>query len=62
MYEKTLLNGHTIQVTGGGTGLGARVAICGRRTAPLEEIVAAIEAKGGTAAWASLNVMRPKKG
>lgn len=54
------LSGKTGIVTGGGTGIGkgvalalaregANVVICGRRLAPLESVVAAIEAEGGKA-------------
>lgn len=71
MFLPNLLADSTILVTGGGTGLGramveryaslgAKVAITGRRTAPLEETVAAIRAAGGTAAWASCDVRDPE--
>ncbi|MFO7566302.1 MAG: SDR family oxidoreductase [Enhygromyxa sp.] len=67
MYERELLSGRTILVTGGGTGLGkamalryaqlgAQVAVLGRREAPLEQVVAEITAAGGRAAWASADV------
>ncbi len=70
MFTADLLAGQTILVTGGGTGLGramvermaevgASVAICGRRTGPLEETVAAVRAKGGRAALASVDVRDP---
>lgn len=70
MFTSALLQGETILVTGGGTGLGramvermaetgAAVAICGRRAEPLEETVAAVRAKGGRAAWASVDVRDP---
>jgi len=67
MYAENVLNQQTILVTGGGTGpgkamatrfasLGAKVGICGRRTAPLEETVAEIREAGGEAAWTSFDV------
>ena len=69
MFTSDLLSSHTILVTGGGTGLGkamalryaslgARVGVLGRRTAPLEEVVDAIDqGQGpGRAAWASADV------
>jgi NAD(P)-dependent dehydrogenase (short-subunit alcohol dehydrogenase family) len=70
MFLPNLLQSSTILVTGGGTGLGramveryaglgAKVAITGRRSAPLEETVAAIRAAGGTAAWATCDVRDP---
>jgi citronellol/citronellal dehydrogenase len=57
-------------VTGGGTGIGratalelartgARVALCGRRTAPVEEVRAAIEAAGHEALAATCDVREP---
>lgn len=70
MFAPGTLEGSTILVTGGGTGLGramvermaglgAAVGICGRRSAPLEETVAAVRAAGGKAAWASVDVRDP---
>lgn len=73
MFERSLLEGQTFFITGGGTGLGramaerfaalgARVGICGRRTAPLEETVAAIRTaaqEDRRAAWASTDVRDP---
>ena len=61
------LDGQRILVTGGGSGLGramavrfgelgAAVGVLGRREAPLEETVAAIESAGGNAAFATGDV------
>ena len=72
MFESDLLKGQSILITGGGTGLGrvmterfaelgARVAILGRRSEPLEETVAAIQQSGGTAAWTSADVRDPEQ-
>jgi len=71
MFKNDLLKDQTIFITGGGTGLGremaerfaalgARIAICGRRTEPLEETVGAIRAGGGEAAWRSVDVRDPE--
>lgn len=60
MFQSDLLEGEVIIVTGGGTGLGrsmserfaelgAEVAICGRRTEPLEEAAREIEEATGSA-------------
>jgi len=67
MFQPDLLDGRTMLITGGGTGLGkamalrfaglgARVAVLGRREQPLAEVVAEIGASGGKAAWASADV------
>lgn len=67
MFDRELLLGRTILVTGGGTGLGkamalryaelgAQVAVLGRREPPLDAVVAEITAAGGKAAWASADV------
>ena len=72
MFESDLLREQTILITGGGTGLGrvmterfaelgARVAILGRRSEPLEETVGAIREAGGTAAWTSADVRDPEQ-
>jgi NAD(P)-dependent dehydrogenase (short-subunit alcohol dehydrogenase family) len=67
MYQADLLADQTILVTGGGSGLGkamalrfaslgAKIGILGRRTGPLEEVCAEIQAGGGQAAWASADI------
>ena len=72
MFKENTLDGQTILITGGGTGLGramaerfaglgARVAIFGRRSAPLEETVAAIREAGGTAAQTSADIRDPEQ-
>ena len=61
MFQSDLLNGRTILITGGGTGLGRAMALrfaelganlflVGRREDPLRETVEAIRAKGARAA------------
>ncbi len=68
--EPGLLAGKTAWITGGGTGigramalrfadLGARLAISGRRSEPLERTVEDIRAAGGEAAWATCDVRDP---
>ena len=70
MFQRDLLQGQSILVTGGGTGLGrvmterfaelgARVAVFGRRSKPLEETVRAIRETGGIAAWTTADVRDP---
>jgi len=65
-----LLEGRCAWITGGGSGLGramamefarlgARVGVSGRREEPLRQTVAAIEAAGGSAAFASCDVREP---
>ncbi len=72
MYQNDLLDGQTLLITGGGTGLGramterfaglgARLGIFGRRSEPLEETVGAIRDAGGTAAWTTADVRDAEK-
>jgi NAD(P)-dependent dehydrogenase (short-subunit alcohol dehydrogenase family) len=67
MFEKNLLAGRAILITGGGTGLGrsmalrlaglgAKIFVAGRREEPLRETCEAIRKAGGTAAWGSCDV------
>ncbi len=67
MYDKNLLAGRAIIITGGGTGLGrsmalrfaelgAKIFICGRREEPLRETCDAIRKSGGTAAYTTCDV------
>jgi len=67
MFEKTLLAGRVILITGGGTGLGrsmalrfaelgAKVFLTGRREEPLKQTCEEIRAKGATAAFATCDV------
>ena len=69
-FRPDLLRGKTTVITGGGSGLGrstalrlaalgAKVAVLGRRREPLEETVAAITAKGGTAVAVPCDVRDP---
>jgi NAD(P)-dependent dehydrogenase (short-subunit alcohol dehydrogenase family) len=69
-FRPDLLKGKTTVITGGGTGLGrsmalrlaglgARVAVLGRRREPLQETVAAIEQAGGRAAAVPCDVRDP---
>jgi NAD(P)-dependent dehydrogenase (short-subunit alcohol dehydrogenase family) len=70
-FRPDLLQGKTTLITGGGSGLGrslalrlaglgARVAVLGRRAEPLEETVREIRAGGGAAAAASCDVRDPE--
>jgi NAD(P)-dependent dehydrogenase (short-subunit alcohol dehydrogenase family) len=67
MYEKNLLAGRTIFLTGGGTGLGrsmalrmaglgAKLFLVGRREEPLRDTTSEIRAAGGTCAYATCDV------
>lgn len=67
MFEKNLLAGRTILITGGGSGLGrsmalrlaglgAKIFVAGRREEPLRETCATISAAGGAAAHAACDV------
>lgn len=67
-----LLQGKTAWITGGGTGLGrgmalrfaglgARVALSGRREEPLRETTETIRAAGGESVWASCDVRVPEE-
>jgi NAD(P)-dependent dehydrogenase (short-subunit alcohol dehydrogenase family) len=70
-FRPDLLAGKTTVITGGGTGLGrsmalrmaglgARVAVLGRRPQPLEETAAAIRAAGGTALAVPCDIREPQ--
>jgi NAD(P)-dependent dehydrogenase (short-subunit alcohol dehydrogenase family) len=70
-FRPDLLAGKTVMVTGGGTGLGrsmaqrmaglgAAVAVLGRRTAPLQETASAIREGGGRAAAVPCDIRDPE--
>jgi NAD(P)-dependent dehydrogenase (short-subunit alcohol dehydrogenase family) len=70
MYEKNLLAGRAILITGGGTGLGrsmsvrlaelgAKMFLVGRRAEPLEDTAAKIREAGGTCGFATADVRDP---
>jgi len=67
MFQSDLMNGRTILLTGGGTGLGrsmamrfaelgANIFLVARREEPLKETAGAIRAKGGKAGYALADV------
>lgn len=71
-FRPDLLAGKTTVITGGGTGLGrsmalrfaglgAKVAVLGRRQAPLDETVAAIRGAGGSALAVTCDVRDPER-
>jgi NAD(P)-dependent dehydrogenase (short-subunit alcohol dehydrogenase family) len=71
-FRKDLLAGKTTLITGGGSGLGrsmalrlaglgAKVAVVGRRKDPLAETVDAIRQAGGQAAFATCDVREPEQ-
>lgn len=70
MFERDLLKGRTIFITGGGTGLGramslrlaelsGRVFLMGRREEPLRQTAEAINQAGSEAGWAIGDVREP---
>ena len=70
-FRPDLLVGKTTVITGGGTGLGrsmalrmaglgARVAVLGRRPQPLDDTVAAIRGAGGTATAVPCDIREPE--
>ncbi|HLK03337.1 MAG TPA: SDR family oxidoreductase [Candidatus Acidoferrum sp.] len=70
MFQKEMLKGRAIFITGGGTGLGrsmairfaelgARIFVVGRREQPLMEVCDEIHRTGGSAAFATCDVRNP---
>lgn len=70
-FRKDMLSGKTTVITGGGTGLGrsmalrmaglgARVAVLGRRPEPLQETAKAIRDAGGVAAAVPCDIREPE--
>jgi NAD(P)-dependent dehydrogenase (short-subunit alcohol dehydrogenase family) len=70
MFQKDLLAGRAVLITGGGTGLGrsmslrlaelgAKMFLVGRRPEPLEKTAAAIRAAGGICGFAICDVREP---
>lgn len=67
VFRSGLFDGRVILITGGGTGIGRRIAleagalgatvvVAARRGEPLEQTVAAIGRAGGTADWLTLDI------
>jgi NAD(P)-dependent dehydrogenase (short-subunit alcohol dehydrogenase family) len=67
-----LLDGKSVWITGGGTGLGramalrfaelgARIGLSGRREEPLVRTAGEIRDAGGTAAWSTCDVRKPRE-
>src|SRR5688572_12806447 len=67
VFRDGLFRGRVVLVTGGGTGIGRRIALelgalgatvilAARRPEPLQDTVAAITAAGGTADWLTLDI------
>lgn len=72
MFEKDLLKGKNVVITGGGTGLGkamalrfaslgARIAVLGRRRDPLEETVKELHDNGSDAVFTTCDVRDPEQ-
>jgi citronellol/citronellal dehydrogenase len=72
IFAEGLFAGEVVLVTGGGTGigkvlaselggLGAKVALCGRRPEPLAEAVAELEAKGIAAFGRPCDIRKPEE-